>query len=199
MESVSFILIFCGGFLQNGACEVIFVNFVALLISLAAAGIPVYSSYNYLYLFASNPAYLTQEFVLLISMWFMGLTSAILSLLSMCAGCLPVGSQEMDEVRFFYFFILLKMVCGDTSTRGRFTWLTFDRDFKEKGRLVVHIKDSMCTEKFQHTTHGTQIEYNFTEVLINAKKILNKASRLAPSSKVCCVASIVFLLVKIIS
>ncbi|XP_033638656.1 uncharacterized protein LOC117299280 isoform X1 [Asterias rubens] len=83
----------------NGACEVIFVNFMSLLVSLAAVGVSVYSSYSYLTLLSvdnaiSNPG---PEFVLLISMWFMGLISAILSLLSMCAGCLPVGSTEMDE------------------------------------------------------------------------------------------------------
>ncbi len=82
----------------NGACEVIFVNFLALVASLAAVGLPVYSSYEYLTndLPTAFPDPGT-EFVQLISMWFMGLTSAILSLLSMCAGCLPVGSQEMDE------------------------------------------------------------------------------------------------------
>jgi len=85
----------CGG----GACEVVFVNFLALLFSLAAAGLPIYGSWTTLQnatadSFASDP-----DFIYLISIWFMGLICAILALLSMCAGCCPVGSpSEEDEI-----------------------------------------------------------------------------------------------------
>jgi hypothetical protein len=81
----------------SGACEVVLVNLLALVVSLAAAGLAVLGSWGLLSNATAENVAKNAEFTYLISIWFMSLMCAILALLSMCAGCLPVGEPSEEE------------------------------------------------------------------------------------------------------
>ncbi|XP_022097513.1 uncharacterized protein LOC110982989 isoform X2 [Acanthaster planci] len=84
----------CGG----GACEVLFVNLMALIVSLAAVGLAILGSWDVLNNASASSIGSVPDFTYLISIWFMSLMCAILALMSMCAGCLPVGEPQEEIV-----------------------------------------------------------------------------------------------------
>ncbi|XP_038053339.1 uncharacterized protein LOC119725824 isoform X2 [Patiria miniata] len=81
----------------SGACEVVFVNLLALVVSGCAIGMTIWGSFENLKSSTAETIAQKPDFIYLIGIWFMSMICAILALLSMFAGCLPIGSPSEEE------------------------------------------------------------------------------------------------------